>query len=210
LPVSETAPYNKEEQITTVTIMKHWHKILVVALLISATGLTGCEAKTEDSSQQKVQAETAPISEAALPVVLPEKAEVILKQGNAKQGRFAAVSAEQLTLTMGGQEFPFATKDVTEVKFKGDVRFMSDGKLVIRGEDEINSAADTWPNIPLSAFQVVEGTTSQAMVNLTLSSLSEAEQEGIVTVTTMAVYVVEQMQFEPEGKVTLTVKPALK
>ena len=67
-------------------------------------------------------------------MVLQELAEVILKEGNAKQGQFAAVSPQQLTLTIGGQEFLIAIKDVTEVKFTGDVRFMSNGKLVIRGD----------------------------------------------------------------------------
>ena len=190
--------------------MKHWHKILAVALLISVAGLTGCEAKNEAISQQKVQAETAPISEAALPVVLREKAEVILKEGNAKQGQLAGVSPEQLTLTIGGEEFPIAIKDVTEVKFTGDVRFMSNGKLVIRGDGEIESKSKVWSNIPLSAFQLVEGTTDEATVNLTQSGLAKSKQEGIVTVANTATYVVEKMQFEPEGKVTLTVKPVLK
>ena len=116
--------------------MKHWHKILAVALLISAACLTGCEAKTEANSQPRGQAEPAPISEAALPVVLPEKAEAILREGNAKLGQLAAVSPEQLTLTIGGQEFPIAIKDVTEVKFTGDVRFDSNGKLVVRGKEK--------------------------------------------------------------------------
>jgi hypothetical protein len=190
--------------------MKHWHKILAVALLISATGLTGCGAKTETIAGKTVQAETSPISATALPVVLPEKARVILREGTPKDGQLSRIDAEQLILTLGGQEIPIATKDVTQVKFTGDVRFISNGKLVIRGEGEIDSESKVWPNIPLTAFQVVEGTTSEATINLTQSGLTKAKQEGIVSVATTASYVVEQIQFEPEGKITLTVKPVLK
>ncbi|KOR34078.1 MULTISPECIES: hypothetical protein [Planktothricoides] len=116
--------------------MKHWHKILAVALLISAACLTGCEAKTKASSQPRGQAKTAPISEAALPVVLPEKAEAILREGTAKQGQLSRVSAEQLILALAGQEISVPIKDVTEVKFTGEVRFMSNGKLVVRGKEK--------------------------------------------------------------------------
>ena len=190
--------------------MKHWHKILAVALLISLAGLMGDRAKSEANSQAEEQAETAPISEAALPVVLPENAEVILNEGNPKQGSLTQVSPEELTLTIGGQEISIATKDVNQVKFKGNIRFYSNGQLVIRGDGEINSQPKVWPNIPLTAFQVVEGTTGQATVNLIQSGLAKSDREAIVIVATTAGYLVEEIQFEQEGKVTLTVKPFLK
>jgi hypothetical protein len=189
--------------------MKNWHKILAVALLIAGAGLTGHQAKTEASSPQEEQAETAPISEAALPVVLPERAEVILREGVPKEGQLSEVTDEQLVLALAGLEISVPIKDVTEVKFKGDVRFYSNGQLVIRGEGELESKPEVWSQIPLSAFQVVEAATGQARVNLTQSSLPEAKQQGIVTVATTAAYMVEKMQFEPEGKVTLTVKPII-
>ncbi len=189
--------------------MKNWHKILAVALLIAVAGLTGHQAKTEANSQPRGHAET-PISEAALPVILPERAEVILREGVPKEGQLSEVTDEQLVLALAGLEISVPIKDVTEVKFKGDVRFYSNGQLVIRGEGELESKPEVWSQIPLSAFQVVEAATGQARVNLTLSSLPEARQQGILTVATTAAYVVEKMQFEPEGKVTLTVKPVLK
>ncbi len=190
--------------------MKHWHKILAVALLISTAWLAGYGTKPRTVAGQPLSAETAPISATALPVVLPERAEVILREGNPKEGLLTQVTAEQLVLTLAGLEISVPTKDVTEVEFKGDVRFYSNGQLVIRGEGEISSRPDTWSQIPLSAFQVVEAATGQARVNLTLSSLPPSKQQGILSVATTAVYVVEQMQFEPDGKVTLTVKPILK
>ncbi len=141
---------------------------------------------------------------------MPERAEVILREGTAKQGRLSQITAEQLTLTLAGWEISVPIKDVTQAKFTGDVRFYSNGQLVIRGEGELERKPEVWSQIPLSAFQVVEAATGQARVNLTQSSLPKAKQQGIVTVATTAAYVVEKMQFEPEGKITLTVKPVSK
>ncbi len=141
---------------------------------------------------------------------MPERAEVILREGTAKQGRLSQITAEQLTLTLAGWEISVPIKDVTQAKFAGDVRFYSNGQLVIRGEGELERKPEVWSQIPLSAFQVVEAATGQARVNLTQSSLPKTKQQGIVTVATTAAYVVEKMQFEPEGKITLTVKPVSK
>lgn len=187
--------------------MKNWHKLLAVVLLISIGGLTGCKANTETGRPTE---NMITISAAALPVVLRERAEVIPRKGTAKEGQLSHIDAEKLILTVAGTEIPIAIKDVTQVKFTGDVRFYSNGNLVIRGDGEINSQPEVWSQIPLTAFHIKQSSTGEATVNLTVSALEKSKQEGIIIVATTANYVVEQMQFEPEGKITLTVKPVLK
>ncbi len=90
---------------------------------------------------------------------------MILREGTAKQGRLSQITAEQLTLTLAGWEISVPIKDVTQAKFTGDVRFYSNGQLVIRGEGELERKPEVWSQIPLSAFQVVEAATGQARVN---------------------------------------------
>jgi hypothetical protein len=88
------------------------------------------------------------------------------------------------------------------VAFKGQVRYRSNGKLVIRGQDNTKSVPDTWQGIPLSDFQLQDVDTAQVKI----TSLDKTKQKGIQQVATNSHFKVDEMQLEPaSGKMTIKV-----
>ena len=140
-----------------------------------------------------------------VPVSLPVSATIMLKAGGARIGQVQGVDASKQLLTVGKGTIPVA--QVNKVVFdRKAVAYRSDGKLIIRGEDTAKATQSTWENVALSAFQVKDARLGQAQVNLN-GILSPLQVRGFQAVAKDSVYVVDEIQFQPGGKLTIKVTP---
>ncbi|NJK52753.1 MAG: hypothetical protein HC936_07870 [Leptolyngbyaceae cyanobacterium SU_3_3] len=85
--------------------------------------------------------------------------------------------------------------------------YRSDGKLIIRGEDTAQAKQSTWQNIALNAFQIKDAKLGQAQVNLK-GILPSLQVRDIQSIAKDSVYVVDEIQFQPAGKLTIKVTPS--
>ncbi|HSF74860.1 MAG TPA: hypothetical protein VLA84_13770 [Microcoleus sp.] len=167
------------------------------------TVFTGCvNPRPENPNQDRsgVKAEIARI-----PVLLPDVAEVRLKDGKSKSGRLTAFNHKNIEITPGGG-FPVSIlidqiKD-KKVTFKGQVKYVSNGVLRIRGEDKTKPVLDNWQGIPLSDFKLQNPDTAEVKI----TSLDKTKQKGIQQVAANSGFRLEQMQLDSAGgKMTLKV-----
>lgn len=180
--------------------MKVFLRISGAALLVAMTGLAGCAGKTTGNSNNRVS-----VDNATIPVLLPDLAEVTLKGGQSKSGRLSAFDNKKIVITPGGGSPVSILIDQVKdkkVTFKGQVRYRSDGKVVIRGEDNTKPAPDSWRGIPLSDFKLQDADTAEVKI----TSLEKTKQKGIQQVAVNSRFKVDEMQLEPvSGKITLKV-----
>jgi hypothetical protein len=96
---------------------------------------------------------------------------------------------------------------IQQLKFRRDALvYDSTGKLVIRGDDAAVAKQSTWQNIPLQAFELKDPKLGQAQVTLA-GVLKPTQLRGIRAVAAKSLYVVDEIQFQPAGKMTIKVTP---
>lgn len=188
-------------------------KILgVLALLTAMTGLAGCGSQTPTTSNNPAGTEVQKVQQ-TIEVLLPDIAEVTLKDGKSKSGRLTALSQKQIQITPGGgsavsipidqikdQKVTFKGQD--KFKSKGQLKFRSNGVLKIRGEDKTKPVLDNWERIPLSDFKLQNLDTAEVKI----TSLDKTKQKGIQQVAANSGFRLEQMQLDSAGgKMTLKV-----
>ena len=148
-----------------------------------------------------VQAKTPP--NPVIPVSLPVSATVWLKAGGSTLGQVKGFDASKQMLTLGEKPMQFA--QVSKVVFdRKALAYRPDGKLVIRGEDNAKPKQSTWKNLALSAFQLKDSKLGQAQVNLG-GVMKPIEVKGIQSVAVKSTYIVDEIQFQPAGKMTIKV-----
>jgi hypothetical protein len=168
--------------------------------------------KTELKKEQSPVIPTSQISKVqetdntTIPVVLPSNAKVQLKTGSTlEKAKVRGFNAKQQTLTLGEKPIPLA--QIEKVTFDDKaLAYQSDGKIVIRGEDTAKAVQRTW-SVLLSAFELKDQRLGQAQINLA-GIIKPLELKSIRTVAVKSVYVVNEIQFQPTGKMTITVTPA--
>lgn len=142
-------------------------KILgVLALLTAMTGLAGCGSQTPIPSNSPSGTGVQEVQQ-TIKVVLPDLAEVTLKDGKSKSGRLTALSQKQIQITPGGGSavsIPLDQIKDKKVTFNGQVKFVSDGKIKIRGEDKTKPVLDNWERIPLSDFKLQNLDTAEVKI----------------------------------------------
>jgi len=180
-------------------------KILgVLALLTAMTGLAGCSSQTPTTSNSPSGTEVQKVQQ-TIEVLLPDKAEMTLKNGQSKSGRLTALTQKQIQITPGGGSavsIPIDQIKDKKVTFKGQVKFVSNGVLKIRGEDKTKPVLDNWEEIPLSDFKVQNPDTAEVKI----TSLDKTKQKGIQQVAANSGFRLEQMQLDSAGgKMTLKV-----
>ena len=178
-------------------------KILgVVALLTAMTGLAGCGSQTPGTSNNQPGTE---VQKDTIAVLLPDIAQLTLKNGQSKSGRLTALTQKQIQITPGGGSpvsIPIDQIKDKKVTFKGQVKYVSNGGLKIRGEDKTKPVLDTWQGIPLSDFQLQNLDTAEVKI----TSLNKTKQKGIEQVAANSGFRLEQIQLESiGGKMTLKV-----
>jgi hypothetical protein len=139
-------------------------------------------------------------------VSLPVNATVLLKAGGATTGQVKGFDAKQQSLTLGEESIQFS--QIGKVIFDSKaLAYRSDGTKVIRGEDLAKPEKSTWQNVSLSAFQLKDPKLGQAQVNLA-GIIKPLELRSVLSVAVKSVYVVDEMQFQPPGKMMIKVTPA--
>ena len=142
-----------------------------------------------------------------IPVALPVSAKVWLKAGGTTTGQVTGFDAQRQVLTLGGEAIPVAR--IGKVAFdRKALAYTSDGKpLKIRGEDNAKAKPSAWSNLALNAFQLKDARLGQALVNLA-GAMQPTQLRGIRSVAVRSVYVVDEIQFQGAGKMTIRVMPS--
>ena len=158
---------------------------------------------TVASTPQLAQA-PKPIN-ALVSVSLPVRATVWLRAGGSTIGQVMGFDAKQQVLTLGGSTIQLAKVD--KVSFdRGSLTYDAIRGIWIRGEDIAKPKQSVWQNLALSAFQVEDPKLGKAKVNLE-RVMKPIEVRGIQSVAVKSVYVVDEIQFQSAGKMTIKVTP---
>lgn len=142
-----------------------------------------------------------------IPVALPENVTVNLKSKQTISGvRLIEINARQQQIKIEqGTNTNRETKKIADIEslvFSGRVK-LKGGKIVIRGE--INSSCSNTENWNLPLNNITFKDSSQA--EFPLSSLPKDKRQDIEQIKPYRTFVVDQMRFENQGKVTLKITP---
>ncbi len=175
----------------------------LVAQVIPGTGLRKERPSVIPTSEISKPQETV---NTIIPVALPINAMVWLKAGGVTTGQVKGFDAKQQSLTLGKESIQLA--QIGKVTFDGKaLAYQSDGTRVIRGPDTAKAEQSVWTDVLLSAFQLKDPKLGQALVNL--AGIIEPKQlRGIQSVAKNSVYLVDEIQFQPTGTMTILVTPA--
>ncbi len=189
-------------------IMKAFLKVLVVTVFVSTTGLAGYASQPSSHQNSLAQAQNVPGQDSPIPVFLPNLANVELKDGGSMSGRLTAVDSQtqQIKLELSGESATVAIAEIEKVQFRGKVTLRG-RPIFIRGDEDETSADNnrkTWSE-PLTNFRVINSNEGEAQIKLT--SVSKLDLRGIRSVAASSSYVVDEIQFDSSGMITLKVKP---
>ena len=192
--------------------MKAFLKVLIVSLFASTMGLARSISPPLSLQNSLAQAQNVLEQNSPIPVFLPNLANLVLKGGSSMSGRLSVIDpqAQQIKLELSGGSTTVPIANIEKVEFRGEVILgcgNSDCKIVIRGDDDETSAGNnqkTWSE-PLTNFRVINPGKGEAQIQLT--SLSNLELRGILAVTESSSYVVNEIQFDSLGMITLKVTP---
>jgi hypothetical protein len=174
----------------------------LIVQMIPGTGLSKERPSVIPTSEISEIQETA---NATITVALPINATVSLKAGGVTTGQVKGFDAEQQSLTLGEESIQFS--QIGKVIFDDKaLAYRSDGKIVIRGEDTAKAEQSIWQNVLLSAFQLKDPKLGQAQINLA-GILQLLELKSIRSVAKNSVYLVDEIQFQPTGTMTILVTP---
>ena len=193
-------------------IMEAFLKVVVVTTFASTMGLAGSIFQPPSLQNSLAQPQNILGQNSSIPVFLPNLANVILKGGSSMSGRLTAIDrqAQQIKLELSGEPKMVEIAVIDKVEFSGEVILgcgNSNCQIVIRGDEEEASAGNnqkTWSE-PLTNFRVINPSTGEAQIQLT--SLPKLEWRGILAVAASSSYVVDEIQFDSSGMITLKVTP---
>ena len=178
-------------------------KMLTIGLLMVGVGL-GQEKLTMGRAVEVAQKQKA--VNTIVPISLPVSATVWLKAGGSTTGQVKGFDSKKQILTLGGE--PIQLAKISKVTFdRKALAYRSDGKRIIRGEDTAKAKQSSWQDLALSAFQLIDPKLGQAQVNLD-GVIKPTKLKGIQSVAENSVYVVDEIQFQSAGKMTIKVTPA--
>jgi hypothetical protein len=175
----------------------------LVAQLAPGTGLKQAQSPVTSTNEVSKTQET---NDTIIPVALPINAKVLLKQDGLTTGQVKGFDAKQQSMTLGEESIQLAR--IEKVIFdRKALAYKSDGKSVFRGPDTAKAEQLTWTDVLLSAFQLKDPKLGQAQVNL--AGIIEPKQlKGMKSVAKNSVYLVDEIQFQSAGKMTIKVTPA--
>ncbi|BAZ22349.1 hypothetical protein NIES4073_32310 [Kalymmatonema gypsitolerans NIES-4073] len=188
--------------------MKVTFKTLILALTVTLVGTVKC-VQAEISHVQTAQAQRATINVPPIDLALPAPADVFLRDGRSARGRVTEFDSKGQTIQIlySGQSRKFPINEVDKVIFRRDAPiYTSDGRRVIRGEDQSKQIRSIWDNIPLSAFRLINPSRGAASVDLSTVMNSKNLRE-INSVAQNSLYVANEIEFKSQAKMTITVTP---
>jgi hypothetical protein len=195
--------------------MKVFFKVLIVALLATATSLAkDARAATNKNIEMRnfvsAQAPNVRVDEASVQVALPTLADVFLKGGGSSSGRVTAIDSQgqNISIERGGRAANIPFSRIERVAFRySAVAYRTDGRQILRGENQVTpvgSSQATWRGIPLNAFRLRDPSKGQADVGLA-SVVPRPQLRGIRAVARDRQYVVDEIRFDPQRR-TMTIR----
>lgn len=187
---------------------------LVVALIT----VTACMAAQVNAASQEVQKQNlrsvqaqASVSQ-AIPVVLPTQAEIVMKGGGKRDGRVVQIDEKAQKLWIQGavekRSLPLSQIDKIVFSKSAVVYLSSNGGPVVRGDGTpAKGRQDTWRDIPMNAFRLLDPNKGQADVKGSAFLVDKLDSLNSVIVgnrENKPQYVVDEMQFNVQKK-TMTI-----
>jgi hypothetical protein len=172
-------------------------KGLIVVFLASTTGLASSAKEVTVNQNELAQGQIKQVKAQVVSVLLPPLAQITLKGGGFKSGRLTVVDSQKqkLIITRGKASMSIPIANIEKVQFfqQGPD---ADGRLIpwiIKGERR------TWSNIPLSNLIIRDAEKGKAEVSLPSGVDSRISKDRA------AVYVIEELSFAADNKVTVGV-----
>ena len=187
--------------------MKLSFKTFVFVLTIALTG-TVKSTQAEISHVQIAQAQKAEIHQLIV-LALPMNADVLLKDGSSATGQMTKFDSKEqiIEISRSGESRKLQIAKVQKVTFKTDaLTYTSDGKRVIRGEDNSQAVQSIWDDIPLNAFQLLNSSLGKASVDLA-TVMNPKRLREISSVAQNSLYIANEIDFKPQGNMKITVTP---
>jgi small nuclear ribonucleoprotein (snRNP)-like protein len=187
--------------------MKVFFKTLIFASVLTVAG-TVENVQAVIGTIQIAQTQKAAVN-APIPLALPTTADVVLKNGSSMTGQVTAFDPNKqiIQISRSSVSRSLQIAQIKQVTFKRDgLVYTSDGRRVIRGEDNSQAQQSTWKNIPLNAFRFLNPSRGQASVDLA-TLMNPRDIRGIRGVAVKSLYVADEIQFQTAGKMTIKVTP---
>ncbi|MDY7004180.1 MAG: hypothetical protein SWX82_09550 [Cyanobacteriota bacterium] len=108
-------------------------QIIIIFLVACLTILIGHTKQAISNSNHIVEAQ-AQSQAKPIPISLPVKARVILKDGDSRSGKLTEINSQHLTITRGGSSRREAIANVTEIEFYRDISRLTSRGSAIRGD----------------------------------------------------------------------------
>ena len=178
--------------------MKVLSKVLLITLLATIFGLSGCnqgqfsEVKKSAIPLPTIKSSTA---EKSATVIFPQKANIKLVGGVSKIG-WVNINLEakqiELSLNRGSETINFS--QIQKVNFDLNRANFSDGDIFVKGEKSSDYIRDTFTKVPVNDLKLQDKETSVVTVKLnnSLSSQNSVARDGI--------YIVEEMLFDESSQ----------
>lgn len=189
--------------------MKKFFLKLLTIVLVAGFAETAYQAQAVTSSTDIVQAPNEGIARATIPIVLPVDVSLVLKDQRSMTGRLTEFDSQEQTLQISRERDSHTVQiaQVQQLNFRRDALvYDSKGEIVIRGDDAAVAEQRTWENIPLQAFELKDPELGQAQVILA-DAIDPIQLRGILMIAKQSLYVVDEIQFQPAGKMTMKVTP---
>ncbi|BBD61593.1 hypothetical protein NIES2109_44260 [Nostoc sp. HK-01] len=144
----------------------------------------------------------------ALPIALPDSADISLKDGESVSGRVIKVDPQGQTLTIqrSSKTRSIPLNKIDKVLFKNAAAYVTRVYPRMRGERKRPIGKPiTWNGVPLNTFTIKNPVKGEAEVTLAPPVVSRAGLLGIQSVAKDRQYVVDQIQFNPQKR-TMTIQ----
>ena len=183
--------------------MKVLSKVLLIALLATIVGLSGCvRSQLSEVNKSAIPLPSIKPSNArnSVSVIFPQKANIKLVGGESRIGWVDInLQGKQIEVSLNSDSETIDFAQIKKVNFDLNRAIYSDSDIVIQGEESSDVIRETLTSIPVSDLKL-EKETGEVTVKLnnSASSKNDVVRDGI--------YVVEEILFdESSQKMTLKV-----
>ncbi|BAY87589.1 hypothetical protein NIES267_71130 [Calothrix parasitica NIES-267] len=183
--------------------MKVLSKVLLITLLATIFGLSGCNK----SKVSEVKPSAIPLSvikpsavDKSVTVIFPQKANIKLVRGESKIGWVNInLQAKQVEVSLNNDSEIIDFNRIQKVNFDLNRATFNSSDIVIEGEESSNYVRDYLKNIPVTNFNLQQETGEvRVKLNNSVSNQISVVRDGI--------YIVEEIVFdESSQKMTLKV-----
>ena len=183
--------------------MKVLSKVLLIALLASIVGLSGCDrSQLSEVNKSAIPLPSIKPSNArnSVSVIFPQKANIKLVGGESRIGWVNInLQAKEIEVSLNSDSATISFSRIQKINFDLTRAIYSAADIVTQGEESSNVIRETFNSIPVSDLKL-EKETSEVTVKLNNSASNQ------IFVVRVVIYVVEEiLLYESSQKMTLKV-----